>query len=129
MNAAAEQSLTPVIPSMSDPITIESLLSPTGVAFDSIVWGCMPGDEQFKPKSILSYGMSLDPSNIPKNALMLIGPEGDFSFAEKEMLVTKGAHAVFVSSNRLRTETAAIAMLSILAEALRLPNPHKPLQN
>ena len=43
---------------------------------------------------------------------MFIGPEGDFSPAELAALVEAGARPVGLGSNRLRTETAAVALLS-----------------
>lgn len=44
-----------------------------------------------------------------KDALMLIGPEGDFTPEEAEILLSNGFQAVSLGKARLRTETAAIA--------------------
>ncbi len=43
------------------------------------------------------------------NALILIGPEGDFSPEEVEQAITAGFIPVSLGNNRLRTETAAVA--------------------
>lgn len=43
------------------------------------------------------------------DALMLIGPEGDFTPEEAELLLAKGFQPVSLGKARLRTETAAIA--------------------
>lgn len=43
------------------------------------------------------------------NALILIGPEGDFSREEVELALAAGFIPVTLGSNRLRTETAAMA--------------------
>lgn len=43
------------------------------------------------------------------DALVLIGPEGDFSAAEAEQLRAAGFEAVSIGNARLRTETAALA--------------------
>lgn len=43
------------------------------------------------------------------SALVLIGPEGDFTAAEAEQMRAHGAMAVTLGGARLRTETAAIA--------------------
>ena len=43
------------------------------------------------------------------DALVLIGPEGDFTAAEAEQMRVHGALAVTLGNARLRTETAAIA--------------------
>lgn len=44
------------------------------------------------------------------DALVLIGPEGDFSAEEAEMLRAESFTAVSIGSARLRTETAALAV-------------------
>ncbi len=49
-----------------------------------------------------------------KNIVVLIGPEGGFSSAEAEMAREKGFHLVSLGPNILRTETAAIAALSMI---------------
>ena len=43
-----------------------------------------------------------------KNITFLIGPEGDFSDKEIQLLVEKGVKAVSLGSQRLRTETAGV---------------------
>jgi 16S rRNA (uracil1498-N3)-methyltransferase len=49
-----------------------------------------------------------------KNIIVLIGPEGGFSAQEAEMAHGKGFHLVSLGPNILRTETAAIAALSMI---------------
>ncbi|MCO5273413.1 MAG: 16S rRNA (uracil(1498)-N(3))-methyltransferase [Flavobacteriales bacterium] len=44
-----------------------------------------------------------------RDALMLIGPEGDFTAEEAELLIAHGFTAISLGNARLRTETAAIA--------------------
>ena len=44
--------------------------------------------------------------------LLLVGPEGDFTPEELRALVSAGALLVGLGGNRLRTETAAIALLA-----------------
>jgi 16S rRNA (uracil1498-N3)-methyltransferase len=48
------------------------------------------------------------------NIVVLIGPEGGFSAQEAEKAKEKGFHAVSLGQNILRTETAAIAALSMI---------------
>ncbi len=50
--------------------------------------------------------------------LLLCGPEGDFSEAESAALAEAGFVAAGLGGRRLRSETAAIAALSIAAGAL-----------
>jgi 16S rRNA (uracil1498-N3)-methyltransferase len=49
-----------------------------------------------------------------ENIIVLIGPEGGFSLPEAEMAKGKGFHLVSLGPNVLRTETAAIAVLSMV---------------
>lgn len=49
-----------------------------------------------------------------EDALILIGPEGDFSTQEVEMAIEAGFKPVSLGSSRLRTETAAIAACHII---------------
>ena len=44
--------------------------------------------------------------------LLIIGPEGDFTMAELNLLTHHGAQLISLGSLRLRVETAALAMLS-----------------
>ncbi len=50
-------------------------------------------------------------SDVPdsiENWALFIGPEGGFSSAEKEKILSKGAHIINLGENTLRSETAAI---------------------
>jgi 16S rRNA (uracil1498-N3)-methyltransferase len=55
-----------------------------------------------------------------KHVVVLIGPEGGFSKAEADAARGKGFHLVSLGRNILRTETAAIAVLSIIGYELSL---------
>lgn len=44
--------------------------------------------------------------------MLLVGPEGDWTPEELQMLAGAGARPVGLGRNRLRTETAAIALLA-----------------
>lgn len=46
------------------------------------------------------------------HGLLLVGPEGDFTEEEYEMMMQAGARPVGLGPNRLRTETAALALLA-----------------
>ncbi|HVA27787.1 MAG TPA: 16S rRNA (uracil(1498)-N(3))-methyltransferase [Candidatus Baltobacteraceae bacterium] len=49
-----------------------------------------------------------------RRILVIVGPEGGFSHAEAEMAMQAGAHVVSLGSQILRTETAALVLLSVL---------------
>jgi 16S rRNA (uracil1498-N3)-methyltransferase len=51
---------------------------------------------------------------VIKKIIVLIGPEGGFSSAEASLAKDKGFHNVSLGPNILRTETAAIAALSMI---------------
>jgi 16S rRNA (uracil1498-N3)-methyltransferase len=53
-----------------------------------------------------------------RNIIVLIGPEGGFSLSEAELARDKGFHLVSLGQNILRTETAAIAVLSMIGYEL-----------
>lgn len=64
------------------------------------------------------YLARLDEEKVPhladklgseSNICILIGPEGDFSVAEKNFAISHGARQVHLGPSRLRTETAALA--------------------
>ena len=49
-----------------------------------------------------------------ENALVLIGPEGDFSEEEVESAINQGFVPVSLGESRLRTETAALTACQII---------------
>lgn len=55
-----------------------------------------------------SNDVSLRPSKTSLETTFLIGPEGDFSDREIQLLAEKGIKAVSLGNQRLRTETAGI---------------------
>jgi 16S rRNA (uracil1498-N3)-methyltransferase len=42
----------------------------------------------------------------------MVGPEGDFTTSEVQMMVAAGVHPVGLGDLRLRTETAGLALLT-----------------
>ncbi|MFT4153815.1 RsmE family RNA methyltransferase [Parafilimonas sp.] len=59
----------------------------------------------------------LDIVNPPKNKLILIGPEGDFSAAEIGHALKKNFIPVTLGGTRLRSETAGMVAAALLANA------------
>jgi 16S rRNA (uracil1498-N3)-methyltransferase len=55
---------------------------------------------------------TVDENQVKEKKLLLVGPEGGFSDNEVNMLTEHNARMVSLGSNRLRTETAALALLS-----------------
>jgi 16S rRNA (uracil1498-N3)-methyltransferase len=49
-----------------------------------------------------------------KDALVLVGPEGDFSIEEVRMAVASGYKSVSLGTSRLRTETAGLMAIAMM---------------
>lgn len=61
-----------------------------------------------------TFGAALhrDVDGHGQEVILLIGPEGDFTPEELGQIIDHGVQPVTMGARRLRTETAAIAMLS-----------------
>jgi 16S rRNA (uracil1498-N3)-methyltransferase len=101
--AAMKQSQTAVLPLLHPPCAIEKFAPQCGSQQKFVGW-C---DEQVT-KNLF------DVATAGESVTMLIGPEGDFSVPEIEMLKTNGFQPVSLGRQRLRTETAAIVACCIL---------------
>ena len=99
--AAMKQSLQPFLPTLEAPVRLDTFL------------GEKPEQEY---RCYIAY---IDQSNAGRHlfdacqpaqdTLVLIGPEGDFSEEEVKRCVEQGFEPVSLGTNRLRTETAAVA--------------------
>jgi 16S rRNA (uracil1498-N3)-methyltransferase len=98
IQSAMKQSLQCYLPKLNDAITFKDFLSHT-FSEDKYIAHC----EETDKKSLKSQ---IKPN---KNALILIGPEGDFSVKEIEIALAAKYIPVTLGNTRLRTETAAIA--------------------
>ncbi|MPM02501.1 Ribosomal RNA small subunit methyltransferase E [bioreactor metagenome] len=97
IQAATIQSLQYFMPVLNQPVRFEDFLSWFPVGNKLIAW-C----EDASKTPILSA------LKDGSDAIILIGPEGDFTEAEFNMAVQAGYHAISLGPNRLRTETAAV---------------------
>jgi 16S rRNA (uracil1498-N3)-methyltransferase len=109
MIQASKQSLTNTPPVLRDRMDMNELIAEEMSNYDAILWGCMPQETQYNPKKMMDVKLT----KRPVNALLIIGPEGDLSTSEKQKLSLAGAIPVILSSNRLRTETASVIMVSM----------------
>jgi 16S rRNA (uracil1498-N3)-methyltransferase len=78
--------------------------------------GSLQPDAQQLKKVLTDYAS--DHSTSPKNVVMLVGPEGDFTPEEIELTKTYGCIPITLGPIVLRVETAAIYCLSILSYEL-----------
>lgn len=76
---------------------------------------CLVCHEQKLPSSVLIS--ELDVSGFA-DIFLFLGPEGGFSDTEIEIAIKSGAKPVWLGSQRLRTETAAVVALSALHQKL-----------
>lgn len=62
----------------------------------------------------------LNAASRPDKIVVAVGPAGDFSAAEYQLLGDSGFNAVRLGANTLRTETAVAYLLSVVDQALRI---------
>lgn len=100
--SAMKQSLKAYLPIIHPPVKLSAFLK----AFPSV--------EQVSEKRFIAHcdageKVFLNEAAQPKDsALILIGPEGDFSPTEVELAAAKGCMPLSLGESRLRTETAGI---------------------
>lgn len=100
------------LPAVQAPVSVKHFFD-AGEKFDlMLIASLQPGAKHLK--SVLAeYGPSK-----PRRALILVGPEGDFTPAELALAKSHGCQPITLGPIILRTETAAIYCLSILSHEL-----------
>ena len=97
ITAAMKQSLKTYHPKLSEMISFEKFIQ-TAVADQKCIAFC---SDIYKDHLKDRYSKG-------KSAIVLIGPEGDFSPEEVKAAIENGYHPVSLGPSRLRTETAAV---------------------
>lgn len=107
--SATKQSLKASIPELSDTISVREFIESTAEkdALKMIAYCFEDGQERTSIREVLE-------KNDAKEVIVLIGPEGDFSREEADAAVAAGYVPVHVGESRLRTETAALASVSMV---------------
>lgn len=107
--SAAKQSLKASIPKLSDTISVRDFIGSTAGtdALKMIAYCFEDGLQRHSIREILE-------NNDAKEVIVLIGPEGDFSREEADAAVAAGYVPVHIGESRLRTETAALASVSMV---------------
>lgn len=107
--SAAKQSLKASIPELSDTISVRKFIESTAEkgALKMIAYCFEDGQERTSIREVLE-------KNDAKEVIVLIGPEGDFSREEADAAVAAGYVPVHIGESRLRTETAALASVSMV---------------
>lgn len=107
--SAAKQSLKASIPELSETISVRDFIEGTAGtdALKMIAYCFEDGQQRHSIREVLE-------KNDAKEVIVLIGPEGDFSREEADAAVAAGYVPVHIGESRLRTETAALASVSMV---------------
>jgi 16S rRNA (uracil1498-N3)-methyltransferase len=115
---AIKQCGSPWLPNIEAPLPLQKLLE-RREAFDlSVVASLHPGS-QHAHQAISRFQATHH--RLPATAAAWVGPEGDFTPAEVEQILTSGARPITLGPLVLRSDTAAIYCLSVLSHELQLP--------
>ena len=107
--SATKQSLKASITELSDTTSVREFIESTAgtEALKLIAYCFEDGQERTSIREVLE-------KNDAKEVIVLIGPEGDFSREEADAAVAAGYVPVHIGVSRLRTETAALASVSMV---------------
>ena len=107
--SAAKQSLKASIPELSDTTSVREFIESTAGtdALKMIAYCFEVGQQRYSIREVLE-------NNDAKEVIVLIGPEGDFSREEADAALAAGYVPVHIGESRLRTETAALASVSMV---------------
>ncbi len=105
MVSAIKQSLKARLPKVNEMVPFDAFIASVQCE-QKFIAHCYQG-EKARLKDVLQPG---------KDALVLIGPEGDFSEDEVRKAIEKGFTPVSLGQSRLRTETAALVACFTLKE-------------
>lgn len=106
--AAAQQSGRDDIPEIAQPVTFETLLT-TFPQYDLVLMPWELADPQALRETL--------PARLAgaREILVAIGPEGGFSHDEASAATAAGAHLIWLGRTILRTETAAMMLVAVIA--------------
>ena len=98
IQSAAKQSLQSYCPVLNEAVSFKDFIKNTNNTGSLFIAHCEETDKKSFKNSIVKG----------EEITLLIGPEGDFSFAEIKLALDNGYIPVTLGETRLRTETAAI---------------------
>lgn len=112
--SAMLQSQQAYLPLISEPVKFADVVS--GPQYSSAKKYIAHCDETEKTslRQLLIQSDSSSEANTNQSHLILIGPEGDFTWDEISIAVNKGYQPVMLGNTRLRTETAAVVAAVLL---------------
>jgi 16S rRNA (uracil1498-N3)-methyltransferase len=112
---AAKQCGQNWLPQIAPPVTPRDFFTSAPSAELPLIASLQPGARPFRE---VLRDFRDEHGRPPASALILIGPEGDFTPAETGLALAQGCRPVSLGPIVLRTETAALYSLSVLAYEL-----------
>ncbi len=113
---AIKQCGSPWLPKIEPPLPLKKFVE-RGETFDLSVVASLHSGSQHVHHFIEEFRKTH--TRLPTTAAVWIGPEGDFTPAEIELILTSGARPISLGRLVLRSDTAAIYSLSVLNHELQ----------
>lgn len=101
--AAMKQSLKYHLPQLNEPCTVKEFIAKADENCKKVILHCRESKKDHLFNSI----------HKGSDTIIFVGPEGDFSVSEIDLVLRNGFCEATLGDNRLRTETAAIAACHI----------------
>ena len=106
---SAQQSRRSQVPEISDPMSVTDCIAESNGSLRYLL------SEEERSRSLWESLMTTDRNVAPSTKLYAaIGPEGGWTSSELSSFATSGWQSVSLGKNILRTETAAIAVASLI---------------
>jgi len=115
---AIKQCGQPWLPEVDEPLTLRALLA-GGVSFDLALVGSLQGDGRHPRCWFQEY--EVQHRRRPQSVAAWIGPEGDFTGEELDLIRATGARPIDLGPLVLRSETAALCALAVINYELNSP--------
>jgi 16S rRNA (uracil1498-N3)-methyltransferase len=116
---AIKQCGQPWLPEVEEPLSLPVLLA-RGASFDLALVGSLQGDGRHARVWFQEY--EAQHGRRPFSVGAWIGPEGDFTGEEMDLIRGAGARPIDLGALVLRSETAALCTLAVIAHELRAPD-------
>lgn len=115
---AIKQCGQPWLPDVEAPLPLRALLA-RGLSFDLALVGSLQGDGRHPRVCFQDY--EAQHRRRPQSVAAWIGPEGDFTGEELDLIRATGARPIDLGPLVLRSETAALSALAVINYELRSP--------
>jgi len=115
---AIKQCGQPWLPEVEEPLSLRALPA-RGAAFDLALVGSLQGDGRHPRCWFQDY--EAQHRRRPQSVGAWIGPEGDFTGEELDLIRATGARPIDLGPLVLRSETAALCTLAVIAYELQAP--------